>query len=384
MAGKTIGVLGAGAGGLVAANRLRKLLPNRKHSIVLVDRSSDHRFPPAYLWAVTGRREMDQLHRPLDRLRGKGIEVVTGEIGSINPSRKAVTVGDTRMEFDYLLLALGADMALDTTPGLAECHTFYTLEGVSRLRDAVAAFAGGPILITVADAPFKYSAAAYEAAFLLDDLLRRRGLRKESPIELVTVESAPLSVSGHPVGGAIARTMQAKDIHYTSGLRLLAVDHTRRLATFSDSSQRPFELIITVPAVRAPAAVLSSGLAAETGWVSTGRGTMATMFDGIFAVGDVTSVRLHGGQYLPKTAFFAYHQAQTAAANIADLALGQPARSQYLGRGTFFLEVGGGKAAIIRGSFYDEPEPKIRFAGPSRRAYWAKTYSEARWWSRWL
>ncbi len=383
MAGKTVGVLGAGAGGLVGANVLRRLL-GRDHSVVLVDRSTDHFFPPAYLWAATGRRQMDDLHRPLAPLSRKGIELVTGEIGAINPKHKAVTVGDTRMEFDYMLLALGADMALDTTPGLAECHSFYTFDALSRLREAVATFAGGPILIAVADTPFKYSAAAYEAAFLLDDLLRRRGLRDASPIELVTVETGPLSAGGNPVGDIVDKMMEQRGIGYTTGLRLLAIDHGRRLATFSDTTQKPFELILTVPSVRAPEVVLNSGLASETGWISTGMGTMATMFEDVYAVGDVASVRLPNGAYLPKTAFFAYHEAQIAAANIAELVQGQPATHQYRGKGTFFLEVGEGKAAVITGTFYDKPAPKLKLKGPSRRYLWAKTLSERRWWRNWL
>jgi len=283
-----------------------------------------------------------------------------------------------------LLLALGADTALDTTPGLAECHTFYTFEAVSRLRDALAAFTGGPILITVADTPFKYSAAAYETAFLFDDLLRRRGLREASPIELVTVEGGPLSAGGNPVGGIVDRMMSEKEIGYTAGLRLLSVDHGRRLATFSDTTQKPFELIVTVPSVRAPEVVLNSGLASETGWISTGMGSMATMFPNVYAVGDVASVRLPNGAYLPKTAFFAYHEAQVAAGNIAGLVHGQPASHQYGGKGTFFLEVGEGKAAVITGAFYAKPAPKLRLKGPSRRYLWAKTLSERRWWRSWL
>ena len=46
MAGKTIVILGGGVGGLVAANRLRRLL-NREHRVVLVDRSPWHSFAPS-------------------------------------------------------------------------------------------------------------------------------------------------------------------------------------------------------------------------------------------------------------------------------------------------------------------------------------------------
>lgn len=384
MAGKTVGVLGAGIGGLVAANTLRRLLPDRTDSVVLIDRSADHFFPPAYLWAVTGKRRVEQLHRPLETLRRRGIDVVTGEVASIRPLRRAVTVDDTRMDFDYLLVALGADTAMDTTPGLAECHTFYTFEGVERLRDALASFSGGPVLIVVADAPFKYSAAAYEAAFLIDSLLRKRDVRRNSPMELVTAESHPLPIGKTSIGDRMAKMLAERDIACTSGIRLLAVDHTRCLATFSDMSQKPFDLIITAPPVRAPEVVLSSGLASETGWISTGPSTMRTMFDRIFAVGDVTSVRLAGGGYLPKAGLFASQQAEIAAGNIVELMHGRAPLERRSGAGGLYLETGMGKASRAGGDFYSQPDPKIRLHKPTRRGHWAKVLSEKRWWNTWF
>lgn len=384
MAGRSIGVLGGGVGGLVAANMLRKLLSDRSHSVVLIDRCPDHYFPPAYLWALTGARSLPRLHKPFASLKRKGIEVVTGEITLVRPTHHAVTVGDTRMEFDCLIIALGADIALDATPGLDQCHNFYTFDGIRRLRAALAAFKGGPILIVVADTPFKYSAAAYEAAFLLDDLLRRRGLRPESPIELVTVESEPLHASGTSVSRTMARMLVDRNISLTTGLKLLAVDESRRLATFSDTSQKPFELLIAAPQVRAPSVVLNSGLASETGWISAGPATLGTMFEGIFATGDVASIRLPSSKYLPKAGLFAVQQAAVAAANAVDVVRGRTPQHRFSGHGTLFLETGRGQAARASGDFYAEPEPRVKLANPTRRAHWLKVWSEVRWWQNWL
>ena len=49
MSAQTIVILGGGVGGLVAANELARLLPER-HRIVLVERSGRHAFAPSFLW----------------------------------------------------------------------------------------------------------------------------------------------------------------------------------------------------------------------------------------------------------------------------------------------------------------------------------------------
>lgn len=53
---RTALVLGAGLGGLVAAENLRKRLP-RADRVIVVDRAAEHFFPPSLLWLLVGERE---------------------------------------------------------------------------------------------------------------------------------------------------------------------------------------------------------------------------------------------------------------------------------------------------------------------------------------
>ena len=138
-------VLGGGAGGVVTAVEVRKKLPN-DHKVTLVDRERDHVFAPSLLWLVTGDRTASSIARPLQRLQRKGIDVVTGEIEVIDPEVREVTVDGVVMSADYLVISLGAELAPETVPGLAEAgHTFYDLAGAENLRDALARFDGGRV-----------------------------------------------------------------------------------------------------------------------------------------------------------------------------------------------------------------------------------------------
>ena len=115
---KTVLILGGGIGGIVTAGRLRKTLP-RAHRVILVEREARHVFQPSLLWLMTGNRAPENISRPIDALGNRGIEVVRGNIERIDPARRAVQVNGTEWTGDYLVIALGAELAPEAIPGLA-------------------------------------------------------------------------------------------------------------------------------------------------------------------------------------------------------------------------------------------------------------------------
>jgi sulfide:quinone oxidoreductase len=64
-------ILGGGTGGAVAARRLSQWAKPGEVEVTLVDRSPWHEYRPSYLWVMTGRREPDEVRRPLAVLRAQ-------------------------------------------------------------------------------------------------------------------------------------------------------------------------------------------------------------------------------------------------------------------------------------------------------------------------
>ena len=177
MAGKTIVILGGGVGGLVTANELRERLGN-EHRVILVDREGRHIFWPSLLWVQVGLRDPDKIVRDLARLEKKGIEVLKGEVESIDPERKTVRVDDAELVADYVVISLGAQLAPEKIPGLAEGgHNLYSLEGATAIRDSLKKVDEGRVVVLTAGIPYKCPAAPYEAAMLLAHDLHKRRLR---------------------------------------------------------------------------------------------------------------------------------------------------------------------------------------------------------------
>ncbi len=161
---KTVVVLGGGWGGLAAAHALRELLPV-EHRIRLVERSGTFSLCTSYLWLMTGeRRDPDQIRRELGRLSRPGIEWVHDEITRIDPATRSIETTSGRLDADYVVIALGAELAPDVIPGLAaSAHNLYDIRDVARLHKVLSGFREGRLVILIARTPFRCPAAPYEA-----------------------------------------------------------------------------------------------------------------------------------------------------------------------------------------------------------------------------
>jgi sulfide:quinone oxidoreductase len=383
VAGKTIVVLGGGVGGLVAANRLRQLLP-RQHRVLLIDRSAIHAFAPAFTWVMTGEQRPARIVGDLRHLQRKGIEVVLAEVTALDVERRRVYLGDQGYVYDYLVLSPGVEYSTGDIPGLGQAWTFYSLDGAEALAEELAKLQEGRIVILIPSVPYKCPAAPYEGALLLDYYFRRRGRRHSVEIAIFTPEPYPLPVAGPSVGEQVLEMLDRRGIRFTPGARVRAVDQEGRRISFADGSEAPFDLLIGVPVHGAPRLVREAGLVGPSGWIEPDPYTLTTAWEGVYALGDVTHIPLAHGLPLPKAGVFAHGEAETVARNIAAEIEGSPQRWAFDGHGQCFLETGYGRAALVQGDFFAEPAPRVELRRPGRFWHLVKA-GFARWWLwRWL
>lgn len=376
---KTVVVLGAGVGGIVAARELRKRLPHR-YRVVIVDREREHLFAPSLLWLMVGLREAHSIKRPLRRLERKSIEVRLGEIEKIDPEARAATVAGETIVAEHLVVALGAELAPELVPGLREAgHSFYTQAGAEGLRGALETTRRGRIIVLTAAPAYKCPAAPYEAALLIDAYLRGRGLRDAVAVEVYAAEPAPMGVAGPEMSGAVKHLLAAKGIPYHPEHQVKAVDAAARRIEFANGTHASFDVLAYVPPHRAPRVVRESPLASETGWIAVDRHTLETRFPNVYALGDVVSIPLKLGKPLPKAGVFAHGEAEVVAKNVAAKVAGDRATARFNGHGKCFIEIGDGKAGFGGGDFYAEPTPTVTLRAPSWRWHLSKVLFEKSW-----
>jgi sulfide:quinone oxidoreductase len=365
--GKHVIVLGGGFGGLTAAHALRKGL-GPEHRITLVDRQRVFFMGLTKLWVMNGTREVGD--RPGNRtlLTQKGIDFIEGEVSSIDATAKLVQVGKQKLSFDYLLIALGADYSPATTKGFSRyAMNLYVESGCAEIRDKLRSIDSGSITILICSLPFKCPPAPYEAAFLIDDLLRSRGVRGRVSMRILTPEPHPLTILGAEAGKRITDLLSEKKIEYYPSE---CVNEIRPGVVLTESGkQYAGTLLLAVPKHVAPEVLLKAGLLDDSGWIPVNPKTLATKHADVYAIGDCAGTRNAKGQLLPRAGILAEEEGKVVAANLIREIAGKGKIEEFQGKGICFMETGGGMATPVRANFYAEPNPTWEFTAPSKEGF---------------
>ena len=311
--------------------------------------------------------------------------MVRGEIDEIDPRTRSVRVDGRHIAADYVVIALGAEFAAETIPGLAEAgHNFYTSVGAGSLDRARSGLRQGRLVVLVGGIPFKCPAAPYEAAMLLEADARKRGVRAQVTVDLHTPEPGPMPVAGPEVSAKVRRMVEGRGVGAHTEQVATNVDPSAQLIHFTNGATAPFDLLAYTPPHRAPAVVRAADLTGESGWVPVNRKTLETTFPDVYAIGDVTGIPLVTGKPLPKAGVFAHGEAEVVANNIAHAITGAGAPRAFNGHGSCFIEIGDGRAGFGRGNFFAEPAPQVRLRQPGRLLHLGKVAYEKYWLYRWF
>ena len=348
-------VLGAGFGGLELTTRLADELGGSV-DVVLIDRSPDFVFGFSKLDVMFGRAMPEQVrHRYADLVK-PGVRFVRTTVRAIDPVARRVETDDGTYDADVLVVGLGADLDPAATPGLVENgHEFYTVEGAFALRDVLASFPGGRVVVGVTSVPFKCPPAPSETALLMHDHLVARGLRERSEIALVMPLGAPIPPSPDASAALLAAFAERGITWHPDGQVVSLGGGAVRLA---DGGELPYDLFLGVPRHVAPEVVVAAGMTVD-GWVPVDPLTLETRYDGVYAVGDVTSVGT------PKAGVFAEGQAAVVADEIVARARGGATDTTYGGRGMCYMEFGHDEVAKVDVTFLSGQAPTGTFEPPS-------------------
>src|SRR3954447_25700262 len=112
-------VLGAGFGGLELTTRLSEALGDEVE-VVLIDQGEGFVFGFSKLDVMFGRTVADAVFHPYADLVKAGVRFVKAEITGIDPVAKRVQTTEGTFDADILVVAVGADLHPEATPGLVE------------------------------------------------------------------------------------------------------------------------------------------------------------------------------------------------------------------------------------------------------------------------
>ncbi len=367
-------IVGAGTGGSVLANRLAdRLAPDIDAGdveVTLVNESEVHVYKPIWLYVAFGKRDPDDGVRPVTDLVDPRVSLRFSRVEAIDTDRKRLSLngGDT-LAYDYLVLATGARIVPDEVPGLREAgHDFYSEEGALALRDALAEFTEGHLVLSVVGTPHMCPAAPLEFVFMADDWFRERGLRDQVDI---TYTYPIQRVHGKPtIAEWAAPRMEERDIRVETFFNVDAVDAEAGVLKSMEGEQLDYDLLVTIPPHDGVPMIREAGLG-DDGWVAVDRTTLeATHADDVFALGDAADVPA------PKAGSAAHYQASVVADRLTSLVHGQVPTATYDGKVVCFLEAGMDEATFVSFDYTNEPQLRPE----SRPVHWAKlAYNESYW-----
>lgn len=382
-------VLGGGMSGIVVSNELKSMLGDEVH-VSLVDRRSSSQFPPSFVWVMLGERQPKDVVKELSLLQRKGIDVVNAEVTAIDTKNERVTVSNktTPIEYDHLVIALGAEYDPELVTGFREfANHNYDLESSTKLQSALSEFKGGSVAVGISSLPYKCPVAPYEAVLLLNERLggRKQDNNAQTKFVFFTPEAHPLPAAGPDAGTKAEELLKLKGIELRTKVRLKEV--TEHDLIFESGERIEYDLLYCVPPHRAPRVVRDARLVDSTGWIPSDPRSMKTSTPRVYAVGDVASFPTPRAfvPYLPKAGTFAVGQARIVASNIANEIRGSGMEKSYDGHGACFMEVGSGLSAMVEGDFLgDSIKSKIEFKRPSGELHNEKIELEKRWKTRWF
>lgn len=354
---KQLLVLGAGTAGTMVVNKLRSRLDAARWRITVVDSNPTHHYQPGYLFIPFGTYTPEEVVRPKRRFLPRGVELVEGEVDVVQADEQAVRLTDgTVRDYDQLVIATGVTPRPDQTPGMAEeqwrrsIFDFYTLDGAVALRDALASWSGGRLVVHITEMPIKCPVAPLEFAFLADAYLRRRGMRDRAELVYVTPLDGAFT---KPIASArLGGMLDERRISVETDFMVERINTEAKTLVSYDERAVPFDLLVTVPVNMGADFIARSGLGNELNCVPVDKHTLRSVrHDNIFAVGDVADLPTS------KAGSTAHFAIEVFTENFLHHIRGEEMPAAFDGHANCFVEAGDGKALLLDFNYDTQPLP---------------------------
>lgn len=351
---KRLLVLGGGTAGTMVVNKLHKHL--KDWTITIVDQDNDHIYQPGLLLMPFGVYTPEELVKKRERFLPEGVEFIKAEVDQVEAEDNRVRLMDGRtLDYDYLIIASGTSPRPDQTPGMDDPEVwrksvfdFYTLEGATALRDALAAFKGGRLVVHFTEMPIKCPVAPLEFTFLADAYFTEKGMRDKVEITYVTPLEGAFT---KPVASAQLGSMfEDRNITLEPDFMIERIDPETKTMWSMDEREVQFDLLVTVPLNMGADFIARSGLGDELNYVPVDKETfLSRKYSNIFAIGDASDIPAS------KAGSVAHFAVDLFEENFMDHLEGREMKHKFDGHANCFIESGYGKGLLIDFNYTTEP-----------------------------
>lgn len=354
---KKILILGAGTGGTIMANKLRKSLDREEWDITIVDKHKTHYYQPGFLFIPFGIYNKQDVIKPKADFIPAGVNIIYSDIDKIVPdNNKVLLKGGKVLNYDFLIVATGTRVDPTETPGLKdelwqkEIFDFYTVEGAVALREFFETWQGGRLVMNIAELPFKCPVAPLEFVFLADEYFTKAGIRDKVDITYVT--PLPGAFTKPKSTKMLGELLNEKNITVIPDFYLESVDNKEKKIKSYDGQEIPFDVLAIVPVNKGDDMIERSGMGDDLNFIPTDKYTLRSeKHENIFVLGDASNIPTS------KAGSVVHFAADVLFDNIQCAIKGRELRAKFDGHANCYIETGFGKGSLIDFNYETEPLP---------------------------
>lgn len=297
-------IVGGGTAGITVAASLRRKPGGGELNIAIVEPSDVHYYQAAFTLVGAGAYSLEKTRREVQRLLPANVKWIRDSAAAFDPENNKVELasGNT-VSYDYLVVCPGLELNWEKIDGASETlgknnvssnyspdHAEYTWQCIQELKP------GAKALFTQAPLPFKCPGAPQKIAYLAAHHLQKKGMLKDCDLHFLPHGTAMFAVP------LFAKELEKVAARYGINVQfqhnLVAVDGENKTATFEvvggdkegEKITMEFDMLHMTPPQSPPAAIKSSPLANEGGWVDLNQNTMQhTKYSNVFGLGDAGS-----------------------------------------------------------------------------------------------
>ncbi|WP_421739475.1 NAD(P)/FAD-dependent oxidoreductase [Caulobacter sp.] len=381
MAKSRIVVLGAGLGGAIAAFEIKQAVGD-KAQVEVVSQGDTFHFVPSNPWVAVHWRKREAIEVTLPPVfKKKGIAFRGVGAAKVMPERNQLELTDgALLDYDYLVIATGPELAFDEIPGLGPHGGFtQSICHVDHAESAAAAFDRfvenpGPIVVGAVQGASCFG-PAYEFAMILDTELKRRKIRDKVPMTFVTSEPYVGHLGLDGVGdtkGLLESEMRQRHIKWITSAKVASVEagmmHVEEIAddgAVAATHDLPFSYSMMLPAFRGVAAVRGvEGLTNPRGFILVDKHQRNPTYQNVMALGVCVAIAPTGKTPVPvgvpKTGFMIESMVTAIAHNLKEIVDGKPATHEATWNAICLADFGDGGVAFVA-------QPQI----PPRNVNWS-------------
>ena len=339
-------IIGGGFGGLYAAKALRGVPVD----VVVVDRKNHHVFQPLLYQVATAALSPGDIASPIRGIlrRQTNVEVLLGEVVGFDLERRRIKLKDTEIEYDYLIVAAGAqhsyfgrDDWAPMAPGLKTIEDALEIRRrvllAFELAESEAARGAQPRplnFVVVGGGPTGVELAGALKEIAVQTLAKEFKRIEPARARVILLEGAPRILPNFPEDLSRSAEEQLRElgVEVRTSTMVTAVEPERVRV-----GETEIPSAVTLWAAGVAASGLGRMLSGETdraGRVPVGPDLSLPGHPEVFVIGDMALARDEGGKPLPGLGPVATQQGRAAAKNIARDLRAQPRpRFHYNNRG---------------------------------------------------